>query len=37
MKAAVRDRYGPVRGVEIQGVDKPDLATDNVLVRGRAG
>jgi NADPH:quinone reductase-like Zn-dependent oxidoreductase len=36
MRAAVRDRYGSPDAVELQEIDKPDLADDGVLVRVRA-
>jgi NADPH:quinone reductase-like Zn-dependent oxidoreductase len=36
MKAIVRDRYGPPDVLQLQEVEKPELADDGVLVRVRA-
>jgi NADPH:quinone reductase-like Zn-dependent oxidoreductase len=36
MKAIVRERYGPPEVLELQDVEKPELADDGVLVRVRA-
>ena len=36
MQAAIRDRYGPPDVLELQEIEKPELADDGVLVRVRA-
>ena len=36
MKAIVQDRYGPAEDLELRDLDRPEIASDEVLVRVRA-